>query len=174
MRGKRKGQDVVVTCGVITTASETHSCFLALGSPTPPISERRVLLRALGPWLASHGMALLSPPTGLTPCCSLVHPLAQVPREMVAQSCTSYAEADIHAPTLEDLGSQLEGSGATFHTYLDHLVQGLQKEAKEKFRGWVTCSSTDNTDLAFKKVIAGVGKHDPQRATFDHREFVLL
>ncbi|XP_008823235.1 stAR-related lipid transfer protein 13 isoform X1 [Nannospalax galili] len=78
--------------------------------------------------------------------------LFEVPHEMVAQSRNSYAEAEIHAPTLEDLGAQLAESGATFHTYLDHLVQGLQKEAKEKFKGWVTCSSPDNTDLAFKKV----------------------
>lgn len=86
-------------------------------------------------------------------CCSSVYPLLQVPHELVAQSRNSYAEAEIHAPTLEDLGTQLEESGATFHTYLEHLVQGLQKEAKEKFKGWVTCSSPDNTELAFKKVI---------------------
>ena len=71
---------------------------------------------------------------------------------MVAQSRNSYLEAEIHAPSLDDLGAQLAESGATFHTYLEHLVQGLQKEAKEKFKGWVTCSSPDNTDLAFKKV----------------------
>ncbi|XP_058403976.1 stAR-related lipid transfer protein 13 isoform X3 [Diceros bicornis minor] len=78
--------------------------------------------------------------------------LFEVPHEMVAQSRNSYVEAEIHAPTLEDLGAHPEETGATFHTYLEHLVQGLQKEAKEKFKGWVTCSSTDNTDLAFKKV----------------------
>lgn len=78
--------------------------------------------------------------------------LFEVPHEMVAQSRDSYLEAEIHVPSLEDLGAQLSESGATFHTYLEHLVQGLQKEAKEKFKGWVTCSSPDNTDLAFKKV----------------------
>ncbi|ELK23228.1 StAR-related lipid transfer protein 13, partial [Myotis davidii] len=78
--------------------------------------------------------------------------LFEVPHEMVAQFHNSYVEAEIHIPTLEDLGTQVEESGATFHTYLDQLIQGLQKEAKEKFKGWVTCSSTDNTDLAFKKV----------------------
>ncbi|XP_008271760.2 stAR-related lipid transfer protein 13 isoform X3 [Oryctolagus cuniculus] len=78
--------------------------------------------------------------------------LFEVPHEMMAQSRNSYMEAEIHAPTLEDLGAQLEESGATFHTYLENLVLGLQKEAKEKFKGWVTCSSADNTDLAFKKV----------------------
>ncbi|XP_038200717.1 stAR-related lipid transfer protein 13 isoform X2 [Arvicola amphibius] len=78
--------------------------------------------------------------------------LFEVPHEMVVQSRSSYLEAEIHAPSLEDLGTQLAESGATFHTYLEHLVQGLQKEAREKFKGWVSCSSPDNTDLAFKKV----------------------
>ncbi|KAM9192637.1 LOW QUALITY PROTEIN: stAR-related lipid transfer protein 13 [Dugong dugon] len=78
--------------------------------------------------------------------------LFEVPHEMVAQSRSSYMEAEIHPPTLEDLGKYLEDSSATFHAYLEHLVQGLQKEAKEKFKGWVISSSVDNTDLAFKKV----------------------
>ncbi|XP_036760891.2 stAR-related lipid transfer protein 13 isoform X1 [Manis pentadactyla] len=78
--------------------------------------------------------------------------LFEVPHELVAQSHNSYLEADIHAPSLEDLGTRLEEGGATFHTYLEHLAQGLQKEAREKFKAWVTCSSTDNTELAFKKV----------------------
>ncbi|XP_029333350.1 stAR-related lipid transfer protein 13 isoform X7 [Mus caroli] len=78
--------------------------------------------------------------------------LFEVPQEMVAQSRDSYLEAEIHVPSLEDLGAQLAENGATFYTYLEHLIQGLQKEAKEKFKGWVTCSSPDNTDLAFKKV----------------------
>ncbi|XP_051061404.1 stAR-related lipid transfer protein 13 isoform X2 [Phodopus roborovskii] len=78
--------------------------------------------------------------------------LFEVPHEMVVQSRSSYLEAEINAPSLEDLGTQMAESGATFHTYLEHLVQGLQKEAREKFKGWVTCSSPDNTDLAFKKV----------------------
>ena len=80
----------------------------------------------------------------------------------------------MHPPTLEDLGAQMEESGATFHTYLEHLIQGLQKEAKEKFKGWVTCSNTDNTDLAFKKVISGLGKNYPLRAKSYNQGFVLL
>ncbi|KAM5312816.1 stAR-related lipid transfer protein 13 isoform 1-T1 [Glossophaga mutica] len=78
--------------------------------------------------------------------------LFEVPHEMVAQFRDAYVEAEVHAPTLEDLGTQLEDGGATFHAHLDQLLQGLQKEAKEKFKGWVACSSADNTDLAFRKV----------------------
>ncbi|KAM6177933.1 stAR-related lipid transfer protein 13 isoform 2-T2 [Rhynchocyon petersi] len=78
--------------------------------------------------------------------------LFEIPPEMVTQSNSSYREADIHSPTLEDLGKRMDQSGATFQTYLEHLIQGIQKEAKEKFKGWVACPSLDNTDLAFKKV----------------------
>lgn len=98
----------------------------------------------------------------------------QVPQEMVTQFHNSYVEADIHVPTLEDLGAQLEEGGATFHTYLDQLIQGLQKEAKEKFKGWVTCSSTDNTDLAFKKVISGLIKITPREPQVTARNLVCF
>lgn len=123
--------------------SESPLCCLALGRSLLA-SGLDVAEATLIPLLHS---AFLSSLLG-----SFMHSLAQVPHEMVAQSRDSYLEAEIHAPSLEDLGAQLAESGATFHTYLEHLVQGLQKEAKEKFKGWVTCSSPDNTDLAFKKV----------------------
>ncbi|XP_038617694.1 stAR-related lipid transfer protein 13 isoform X2 [Tachyglossus aculeatus] len=78
--------------------------------------------------------------------------LFEVPYEMVAQSLNSYIEAGICPPTMEELGKQLEEEGSHFQMYLESLSQGLQKEAKDKFRGWVTCSSIDHADLAFKKV----------------------
>ncbi|XP_042639350.1 stAR-related lipid transfer protein 13 [Orycteropus afer afer] len=78
--------------------------------------------------------------------------LFEVPPDMVAQSRSSYLEADIHPPALEELGRRLEEGGAPFHAYLEHLIRDLQKEAREKFKGWIACPSTDNTELAFKKV----------------------
>ncbi|XP_045149983.1 stAR-related lipid transfer protein 13 isoform X1 [Echinops telfairi] len=81
--------------------------------------------------------------------------LFEVPLEMVAQSKKAYLDADTPSPTLNDLGKHLEEGGATVHAYLEHLVQGLQKEAKEKFKGWVACPSIDNAELAFKKVEDG-------------------
>ena len=75
-----------------------------------------------------------------------------VPCEVLSLSHKLYVEAEIHPPIVEDLGTQLEESLATFHRSLEYLVQGLQKEAKDKFKEWVACSSADNTDLAFKKV----------------------
>lgn len=101
-------------------------------------------------------------------------PAPQVPHEMVAQFRDAYVEAEIHAPTLEDLGSQLEDSGATLHTYLDQLLQGLQKEAKEKFKGWVACPSADNTDLACKKVISGLPETYPEEPHLTTRNLFCL
>ncbi|KAJ7320251.1 hypothetical protein JRQ81_019762, partial [Phrynocephalus forsythii] len=78
--------------------------------------------------------------------------LFEVPHEMVTQSRNSYIEAEVHPPTLEELGKQMNEEGGTYQTYLESVVQNFYKEAKEKFKGWVTCSSTENTDLCYKKV----------------------
>ncbi|XP_006007833.1 stAR-related lipid transfer protein 13 [Latimeria chalumnae] len=78
--------------------------------------------------------------------------LFEIPHEMVTQSRNSYVEADVHPLTLEELGKQLEGEGGNYQTYLENLIQGLQKEAREKFKGWVACSSVDNAELTYKKV----------------------
>lgn len=81
--------------------------------------------------------------------------VAQVPHDMVAQSRNSYMDAEVRSPTLDELGKQVDEEGGNYQMYLESLMQNLQKEAKEKFKGWVTCSSTENTELAYKKVIWG-------------------
>lgn len=77
----------------------------------------------------------------------------QVPHEMVTQSRNSYIDAEVHSPTLDELGKQVDEEGGNYQMYLESLMQNLHKEAKEKFKGWVTCSSMENTELAYKKVI---------------------
>ncbi|XP_009684783.2 stAR-related lipid transfer protein 13 isoform X1 [Struthio camelus] len=78
--------------------------------------------------------------------------LFEVPHEMVTQSRNSYVDAEVHSPTLEELGKQVDEEGGNYQMYLESLMQTFQKEAKEKFKGWVTCSSLENTELAYKKV----------------------
>ncbi|XP_053907004.1 stAR-related lipid transfer protein 13 isoform X2 [Cuculus canorus] len=78
--------------------------------------------------------------------------LFEVPHEMITQSRNSYVDAEVHSPTLEELGKQMDEEGGNYQMYLESLMQNLQKEAKEKFKGWVTYSSTENTELAYKKV----------------------
>ncbi|XP_077340246.1 stAR-related lipid transfer protein 13 isoform X4 [Lithobates pipiens] len=78
--------------------------------------------------------------------------LFEVPHEIIAQSRNSYVDADIHLSTMEELGKQLEEEAGSISAYFDNIIQSLQKEARDKFKGWVSLSSTENTDVAYKKV----------------------
>lgn len=76
----------------------------------------------------------------------------QIPHEMVTQSRNSYVEADLHAPTIDELCKQLEDYDGTYQTHMEGRLQNLLKEAREKSKYWVSCSSSDNTELSYKKV----------------------
>ncbi|XP_044058032.1 stAR-related lipid transfer protein 13 isoform X2 [Siniperca chuatsi] len=78
--------------------------------------------------------------------------LFEIPHEMVTQSRNSYVEADLHAPTIEELCKQLEDDDGTYQTLMEGRLQNLLKEAREKSKYWVSCSSSDNTELYYKKV----------------------
>ncbi|KAI7801103.1 stAR-related lipid transfer protein 13 isoform X2 [Triplophysa rosa] len=82
--------------------------------------------------------------------------LFEIPHEMVTQSRNSYVEAELQAPTMEELckpqqdeDGEDEGSWSSF---MEARLQGLLKEAREKAKGWVSCQSTGNTELSYKKV----------------------
>ncbi|XP_048350162.1 stAR-related lipid transfer protein 13 isoform X3 [Sphaerodactylus townsendi] len=89
---------------------------------------------------------------GLTHMITECDKLFEIPHDMVAQSRNSYVDAEVHSPTLEELGKQMEDEGGNYQIYLESVMQNLCKEAKEKFKGWVACSSIENTDLSYKKV----------------------
>ncbi|XP_047247514.1 stAR-related lipid transfer protein 13 isoform X4 [Girardinichthys multiradiatus] len=78
--------------------------------------------------------------------------LFEIPHEMVTQSRNSYVEADLHAPTIDDLCRQLDEDDGTYQTHMDGILQNFLKEAREKSKYWVSCSSSDNTELCYKKV----------------------
>ncbi|XP_071353466.1 stAR-related lipid transfer protein 13 isoform X2 [Trachinotus anak] len=78
--------------------------------------------------------------------------LFEIPHEMVTQSRNSYVEADLHAPTIDELCKQLEDDDGTYQTHMEGRLQNLLKEAREKSKSWVSCSSSDNTELYYKKV----------------------
>lgn len=71
---------------------------------------------------------------------------------MVSQSRNSYVEADLHAPTIGELCKQLEDDDGTYQTHMEARLQNLLKEAREKSKYWMSCSSSDNTELYYKKV----------------------
>ncbi|KAK2912896.1 stAR-related lipid transfer protein 13 isoform X2 [Channa argus] len=78
--------------------------------------------------------------------------LFEIPHEMVTQSRNSYVEADLHAPTIDELCKQLEDDDGTYQTHMEGRLQNLLKEAREKSKNWAQCSSSDNTELYYKKV----------------------
>lgn len=61
-------------------------------------------------------------------------------------------EADLHAPTIQELCKQLEDDDGTYQTHMEGRLQNLLKEAREKSKSWVSYSSSDNTELLYKKV----------------------
>ena len=76
---------------------------------------------------------------------------------MVTQSRNSYVEADLHAPTLSELCRQLEEDDGTLPTHMETRLQSLLREARERSKYWVSCSSADNTELYYKKVGGALG-----------------
>ena len=58
----------------------------------------------------------------------------------------------MHAPTIDELCKQLEEDDGTYQTHMEGRHQNLLKEAREKSKAWVSCSSSDNTELNYKKV----------------------
>uniref|UniRef100_A0A3Q1F696 StAR-related lipid transfer protein 13-like n=1 Tax=Acanthochromis polyacanthus TaxID=80966 RepID=A0A3Q1F696_9TELE len=88
--------------------------------------------------------------------------LFQIPEEIVTQSRNSYMEAELMVPPLDELckaheeevdeDEEEEDEEGSYHAHLERLVQALLKEAKDKSKGWVSRSTSDHTELAFKKV----------------------
>uniref|UniRef100_A0A8C1FN91 StAR-related lipid transfer protein 13 n=1 Tax=Cyprinus carpio carpio TaxID=630221 RepID=A0A8C1FN91_CYPCA len=86
--------------------------------------------------------------------------LFEIPQEMVSQSRNSYMEAELLAPSLDELckkqpqqdEEEEEEEESTCRSYLESLIQNLMKETKDKTKGWVTRSNVDNTEISFKKV----------------------
>lgn len=78
--------------------------------------------------------------------------LFEIPHEMVTQSRRSYVDAEMHAPTLEELCRQLDNDDGTYQRHLDNRLQMFLREAREKNKHWISCSSSDNTELHYKKM----------------------
>uniref|UniRef100_A0A671NRM2 StAR-related lipid transfer (START) domain containing 13b n=1 Tax=Sinocyclocheilus anshuiensis TaxID=1608454 RepID=A0A671NRM2_9TELE len=80
-----------------------------------------------------------------------------IPHEMVTQSQNSYVEAELQAPTIEELckrqHQEEEGEDeGSWPAFMEARLQGLLKESRERAKGWVSCQSTSNTELSYKKV----------------------
>lgn len=74
-------------------------------------------------------------------------PLSQIPEEM--NRCrNSYVEQALLPKRLEELGGEAK-RGSVLQESLDTLL----KEAKDKFRGYDSCSTPEHVELAYRKVI---------------------
>lgn len=64
----------------------------------------------------------------------------------------SYTEQELKPLTLEALGRLCADESADYQHFLQDCVDSLFKEVKEKFKGWVSCSTSEQAELSYKKV----------------------
>ena len=77
-------------------------------------------------------------------------PLSQIPEEM--NRCrNSYVEQALLPQRLEELAGEEAGQGGS-GAYLQDSLDTLLKEAKDKFRGYDSCSTPEHAELAYRKV----------------------
>ncbi|XP_069833759.1 rho GTPase-activating protein 7 isoform X2 [Dendropsophus ebraccatus] len=80
--------------------------------------------------------------------------LFQIPEEM--NKCrNSYMEQDLRPVCLEELVNRNGEGQCDYQSYLQEGIDNLLKEAKDKFKGWVSCSTSEQADLAYKKIPDG-------------------
>ncbi|KAF7248086.1 Rho GTPase-activating protein 7 [Varanus komodoensis] len=80
--------------------------------------------------------------------------LFQIPEEM-SRCRNSYTEQDLRPLSLEELGRMNNSEPADYHSYIQDCMDDLFKEIKDKFKGWVSCSTSEQAELAYKKVSEG-------------------
>lgn len=76
--------------------------------------------------------------------------LPQIPEEM-SRCRNSYVEQALLPRRLEDLAGEEAGQGG-YRTCLQDSLDALLKEAKDKFKGYDSCSTPEHAELACRKV----------------------
>ncbi|KAG5845024.1 hypothetical protein ANANG_G00134380 [Anguilla anguilla] len=80
--------------------------------------------------------------------------LFQIPEEM-SRCRNSYMEQGLHPPRLEELGEAGPDQAPGFRAFLKEGLDSLLKEARDKFKGYDSYSTPEQTELACKKVHDG-------------------
>ncbi|XP_077158178.1 rho GTPase-activating protein 7 isoform X2 [Paroedura picta] len=80
--------------------------------------------------------------------------LFQIPEEM-SRCRNSYTEQDLRPLSLDELGRNSSSEPADYRSYIQDCMDDLLKEIKDKFKGWVNCSTSEQAELAYKKVCEG-------------------
>ncbi|XP_056136955.1 rho GTPase-activating protein 7 isoform X2 [Lampris incognitus] len=79
--------------------------------------------------------------------------LFRIPEEM-SRCRNSYVEQALLPQRLEELGEDEAGPGG-YRTYLRDNLEALFKEAKDKFKGYDSCSTPEHAELAYRKMHDG-------------------
>ncbi|XP_078685026.1 rho GTPase-activating protein 7-like isoform X2 [Branchiostoma floridae x Branchiostoma belcheri] len=77
--------------------------------------------------------------------------LFQVPEDTMMQCRFTYMEQG-DPVTLDQLGRKKFDESSDWHNYIENCIQGLLKESRDKFRGWVSVSCPNDVELTYKKV----------------------
>uniref|UniRef100_A0A8C7H3P7 DLC1 Rho GTPase activating protein n=1 Tax=Oncorhynchus kisutch TaxID=8019 RepID=A0A8C7H3P7_ONCKI len=97
----------------------------------------------------------LAATTGLAHMIQECRKLFRIPEEM-SRCRNSYQEQALTPLRLEELGASSGGGGPMgCRTYLQDSLDALLKEAKDKFKGYDSCSTPELAELAYKKVHDG-------------------
>uniref|UniRef100_A0A8K9ULK2 Rho GTPase-activating protein 7 n=1 Tax=Oncorhynchus mykiss TaxID=8022 RepID=A0A8K9ULK2_ONCMY len=97
----------------------------------------------------------LAATTGLAHMIQECRKLFRIPEEM-SRCRNSYQEQALTPLRLEELGASSGGDGPMgCRTYLQDSLDALLKEAKDKFKGYDSCSTPELAELAYKKVHDG-------------------
>ncbi|XP_061107123.1 rho GTPase-activating protein 7-like isoform X2 [Conger conger] len=94
---------------------------------------------------ATHGLAHM-----IAECKKLF----QIPEEM-SRCRNSYMEQGLHPPKLEDLGEPGPEQHSGYRSFVKEGLESLLKEARDKFKGYDSYSTPEQTELACKKVQDG-------------------
>lgn len=75
---------------------------------------------------------------------------------MMSKCRFSYIEQGDPVPLEEFNRRSSEDDQLAYHNFVDTAIQGLLKESRDKFKGWVSVSSVPtDVDLSYKKVTDG-------------------
>lgn len=82
--------------------------------------------------------------------------LFNIPTTMMSKCRFSYIEQGDPVPLEEFNRRSSEDDQLAYHNFVDTAIQGLLKESRDKFKGWVSVSSVPtDVDLSYKKVTDG-------------------
>ncbi|XP_032223242.2 rho GTPase-activating protein 7 isoform X3 [Nematostella vectensis] len=136
--------------GVCFAPSLFHLCGTKEDPSAPKRQKRTPMIKAskeLTDNLAAHEC--------LTQMIAQVDKLFLVPEDTMMKSRFSYIEQS-EPVTLEQLGRSKSNPLDDYRTYIESCINGILKEAREKFKGWVNHSWHESSvEVSYKKVRDG-------------------